>query len=107
MESEYINRNDLMRRFAEYLKINRSAGEPTWNDAVSIAFVTPAADVAEVRHGRWIGFPECARLTKVYLDTYIVCSACKEPFDFYANDTERFKYCPNCGAKMDESEKDA
>ena len=99
--NEYIERSDLMRRFAEYL---RSTAKPTWNDAVSIAFVTPAADVAEVRHGRWIGFPECLKYPNAYSDDHIICSVCEECFNFLDNDTERFDFCPHCGAKMDESE---
>lgn len=54
----------------------------------------PAADVVPVRHGQWIGFPNyCA-----------VCSVCEECFSILGNDTERFDFCPHCGAKMDEDE---
>ncbi|MBO7668392.1 MAG: hypothetical protein J6T26_08025 [Firmicutes bacterium] len=65
----------------------------------------PAADVAPVRHGRW------------FLDgdyEYINCSKCLNPF-YMGFDTssdarqyllreDKWKYCPNCGAKMDGSE---
>ena len=42
----------------------------------------PTADVAEVKHGEWIG---------------LECSKCGH-FATYAND---YNYCPRCGAKMD------
>lgn len=55
----------------------------------------PAADVELVRHGRTIE-------DKYLLCEIYVCSVCKA---FYPKEMEyfskqRFKYCPNCGAKM-------
>ena len=51
----------------------------------------PAADVAEVRHGRWIASR----------DEFCACSICKYPVYVGWNQTN---YCPNCGAKMDKEE---
>ena len=48
------------------------------------------ADVQEVKHGEW----------QDDLDD-IVCSVCGESFNICDNGTERFIYCPNCGARMD------
>ena len=54
-----------------------------------------AADVAPVRHGRWV------------LDEkrYVVyCSECSEPVSYYPNIRdvrEENHYCTNCGCKMD------
>lgn len=53
-------------------------------------FYTPAADVAQVVHGRWI---DCTNL----LFEPNKCSVCGG----FAYNTENMKYCPNCGAKMD------
>jgi len=49
----------------------------------------PAADVAEVKHGRWIERPSI---------TYdkMECSVCGFEYDY-----SEFTYCPNCGARMD------
>lgn len=54
----------------------------------------PAADVAPVRHGRWI---------KYQIPPIICCSNCD-----WATDVEEknFQYCPNCGAKMDGERKE-
>ena len=49
-------------------------------------YFTPTADVAEVKHGRWKG----AGMGDYY------CSLCQEVVS-----GSDFKYCPNCGAKMD------
>lgn len=54
----------------------------------------PAADVQEVRHGRWVvksDYPKKAE-----------CSACGYPIE---NELVCWwDYCPNCGAKMDKEE---
>ena len=49
-----------------------------------------AADVEPVRHGRWItvGVNYYTRISQ--------CTNCCAKYDF------RSKYCPNCGARMDE-----
>ena len=55
----------------------------------------PAADVAPVRHGRWLGWGKSG--TPTY-ENYGTCSVCGEDAEIY---TEHRNYCPNCGAKMD------
>lgn len=32
------------------------------------------------------------------------CSVCGEEFSWMDNDMDRFLYCPNCGAKMEETD---
>lgn len=61
----------------------------------------PAVDAVPVVHGRWITYPECLAYEGAYHDEHIVCSACHSVWNIIDNDTERFNYCPNCGAKMD------
>jgi len=48
----------------------------------------PAADVAPVKHGRWIEYIPGRWV-------YAKCSKCETVHDVMTN------YCPNCGAKMD------
>lgn len=51
----------------------------------------PAIDAAPAVHGRW----------NIASDgDGVVCSICSEDFCTLINETERFKFCPNCGAKM-------
>ena len=56
----------------------------------------PAADVAPVRHGRWIGKPICG-------NDNCRCSECGSWHHIHANLRGEVmqKDCPNCGAKMD------
>ena len=60
----------------------------------------PAADVAPVRHGRWV-------ITKSYNDVIdmevvkFTCSVCGEYRLTATNLSQATNYCPNCGARMD------
>ena len=62
----------------------------------------PAADVVEVRHGRWIpsdmggGEP----------DEAYICSECGEPWILNEGTPEEnnMRYCPSCGARMDKED---
>lgn len=53
----------------------------------------PAADVAPVRHGRWV-------MSSDRPDT-IICTCCDSAFDVWKADIKRHHYCPNCGARME------
>lgn len=53
----------------------------------------PAADVEEVKHGKWIDeLVECNGVAEIKS----VCSLCGNP-----NKQYKPPYCPHCGAKMD------
>ena len=54
----------------------------------------PAADVAEVRHGRWIDYAEGGKQ----------CTACKGVFWHGEYNPIEPNYCPNCGARMDKED---
>ena len=56
-----------------------------------------AADVVEVRHGRWI--------KPVPGDGENYCSVCKaEQLWFYGYGYLESNYCPNCGARMEKED---
>ena len=57
----------------------------------------PAADVVEVRHGRWEKHPQSNEDDPVY-----TCSLCK--LNVSGFEKRWIKYCPNCGALMREVE---
>ena len=62
----------------------------------------PAADVQEVRHGKWV---ECdyKKLEHGFIETFpnegLCCSNCRTAFR--KRDLWVKNYCPNCGARMD------
>ena len=49
-------------------------------------------DTAKVKHARWELADD---------GDGVVCSNCREDFCNIYLEVDRFKYCPNCGAKMD------
>lgn len=63
----------------------------------------PSADVQPVRHGHWDETTEPCGWTD---EDCAECSECHNTFvlgDYTMEDIrESFKYCPNCGARMDE-----
>ena len=64
----------------------------------------PTVDAVPVVHGRWerIGIRD-----RKGLQIYPCCSACGMVSAAYRSEWERgaWKFCPNCGAKMDEEPK--
>ena len=66
----------------------------------------PAADVAPVVHGEWLNFTgdfstaecnQCGELYEVSPDE-------KPCEDFFSAFKKFYKFCPNCGAKMDKED---
>lgn len=84
--AEYIER-DIAAAFAN------NCGAVYVANRLSDSNAFPAADVAPVRHGRWL----CGD----YYDIGDVCSEC----DWDSQMTHpSYRYCPNCGARMDDVE---
>ena len=79
--SRYINREDLLKNLKQF------APEYLKPLIVSLIEKQPAADVVEVRHGKWDKNGNGRD-----------CSICG--FKYYANGG-LFNFCPNCGARMD------
>ena len=106
--AEYIER-EALRNSVESIdwynvyKGKLTAGAPNTENALykasSIYAVidnAPAADVAEVVHGRWYMLDDCA-------NAGLYCSACGRRVhrEEFAYKKLRSKYCPHCGARMD------
>ena len=69
--------------------------------AVKLLEKVPAADVAPVRHGHWIGEGDGYADGELVFDVWH-CSECDYCIDDGTDDPERLpKYCPGCGALMD------
>ena len=88
--AEYIEREALLWRWktSPKYKCHVASLAQCIHDA-------PAADVVEVRHGRW---------DEVYGSDTIRCSCCRKRLDaYYADGVPFFEpdYCPNCGTRMD------
>lgn len=98
--AEYIEREALYEKaywHGEHPDVSNPF--PDGVDAIDIKDVDaiPAADVAPVRHGRWI---EPSRL--YYGAKQYECSLCySDTFWKKHNITEKYPHCPNCGATME------
>ena len=66
-------------------------------DAADCIRYIPAADVATVRHGRWVQVICHEEFEDGFVDRVKeCCSVCHAP-----NGRKTTNYCPDCGAKMD------
>ena len=113
--AEYIDREALKKNFEsrhmDYRnRSEKNLGNGYWavDDTLQTAAIimkscldtvceTPAADVAEVRHGEWI-------VEKYSGHFDVKCSACSKSYYVHEKGQYRIEqsnFCPNCGAKMD------
>ena len=94
--TDYIRREDAL--FA--LRKAERGGSMTALTRLERAYAEiremPAADVAEVVHGQWYMFDDCA-------NAGLYCSACSRRVhrEEFAYKKLKSKYCPHCGARMD------
>lgn len=70
-----------------------------WDEIIDALENIPSADVAPVVHGEWLRADDDWNSL-----TTIQCSLCSEEWCFETDDDVsllNYKYCPNCGARMD------
>lgn len=93
-EKEYISREAAkkqMRNGCHSMEWLLASGAKTIGDVFAIILdEVPAADVQPVRRGKWIDHQEGCWI-------YAKCSECETVHDVRSN------FCPNCGARMEES----
>lgn len=85
--AEYIERGEVINLLLEY------GYDSCWS-AIPDFERLPAADVAPVRHGRWIK----NSFLSDDITTAGKCCKCGEIISWFSKAPN---YCPNCGAKMD------
>ena len=91
----YIKRDTAIRAVMAAKWVDGSDGAM----AMEIVASPPAADVAPVVHGRWVDrIVDENEVIQPWMERYY-CSECLE-----GGSQSWFKFCPNCGAKMDEEE---
>lgn len=91
----YLDMDEILRHCRRYT--GQEYDEPYLVSAVPEEVIRslPAADVVEVRHGRWIN-ERWEGLSSFSAE----CSLCGKRTLAYFH----YFYCPNCGAKMDGEE---
>ena len=103
MADEYIRRDDFIQ-YLEKCKKGAAVTNLVWAAIMAIERDVrdmPAADVAPVRHGHWIGEGDGYADGELVFDVWN-CSECDYCIDDGTDDPETLpKYCPGCGALMD------
>ena len=94
MPEEFISRTEAVKDFESC-----NAENPNWTPqrVKTLLLRQPAADVAEVRHGRWEQHLQSSRVAPVY-----TCSLCK--LNVSGFEKRWIKYCPYCGARMEKED---
>lgn len=95
--AEYIAREAVLAKIDQYTR----RCWPTVSYVESIIQTQPAADVDPVRHGLWV---QCFEDWRQQIEGS-KCSVCG--FEYYGTGINHFRFCPNCGAKMDGGGEDA
>lgn len=113
--AEYIEREALIQKYRSEIEKMReyAINTPNGDDGnvlecrgeltgmrMALKFIQryPAADVVEVRHGRWIVFNDGTEESPQR--DHMRCSVCGWYWSIPEHGTV-FSRCPNCGAKMD------
>jgi hypothetical protein len=95
--AEYINREELLKDINDSVRFSTRNGVSAEirgaHKIVDRIYSAPTADVVEVVHGEW----EIVDSDLDWVDGK--CSACGYTDCFY--ESGFYKYCPDCGAKMD------
>lgn len=105
MMGEYVKRSDALQAVGDIHPLDYNG-----QGIVERIKAIPAADVVEVRHGRWEQVEilhvedlkeedkDCISIASMF------CPKCKRYHSevyMYGSPTESVRYCPNCGAVMD------
>lgn len=124
MEKEYIEKAKLYKEIAELEELARKSvlDTPTNSPDYSRYYAQlnertalkhkiadyPAADVQEVKHGKWVDhngkLVPFDKNNKGYVADSAVCSLCGERLSASGEYYVIGYYCPYCGAKMDGGE---
>ena len=100
--SKYIDADKLDKKFNEILDNPKEYDKPI-HDMLRAFYFASAEDVEPVRHGHWILCqPKSLHLDR--RDSLFECSVCR--MNRIRRTGEVLNYCPHCGTKMDEKEKE-
>lgn len=102
MSKEYIEREEVIK-ILEHYDLSSGSTLGCHSGAIecaifAIKMLPAAADVAPVRHGRWVHdhYEKCTEQFEI-----VKCSNCGIKMYAIALSVKDANYCRNCGAKMD------
>ena len=97
----YIDLEKFERRIKKYVKPEipeeKAFVKRYTDECIRQGYAMPTADVQEVRHGRWIGYPSItiSKRRRTVQSIIYKCSCCGK-----SNGRAKSPYCKNCGSKM-------
>jgi len=100
--TDYINREDTIKAIE-----SETYRHDYLDHVIDIIEDIPPADVAPVRHGHWdVREPMPMHDIKGNLSwgNWYVCTGCGFATTAIEGHITQYKYCPNCGARMDAKE---
>lgn len=100
MTKEYIEREKAIEWFMAFVHMGES-DIPAETVISDLKYAIPAADVVEVRHGRWEAWmPDKNGETREF-----ICTGCRFMVEMSWKQKEcDYEWCPYCGCKMDKEE---
>ena len=84
--AEYIEKEDIEQKIQ--LGLNNLVLGHDAIEILGMIYEMPVADVAPVRHGRWL-------CVDTDTEQFFLCNRCKKK-EYWESD-----YCPSCGCRMD------
>lgn len=104
MADEYIKKSTVLAIIGKHWRSKMYADDAIQASLDEIGYHVPSADVAPVRHGRWIkdsdGLTICSECEEVALQRVFI----KLPEKIVDLQMQKSHYCPNCGCRMDGGE---
>lgn len=101
--SKYIDADKLKRHYAWWEtgtdEMSFDEAKKTFDEIIDLQ---PAADVAEVRHGRWVGGEDAGKYCSVCHQRTLSAACMNATFDGIEYRQVITPFCMWCGAKMDE-----
>ena len=112
MAKKYIDADELLNEvLGTMFSMSMCLSEQAWRGMkhaqqifARMIETAPAADVVEVRHGRWLSMASDKVIAMEDDGCPVDSCRCSECGDWLTSSDEyavRGRYCPNCGAKME------
>lgn len=102
MSGNYINRYAVLNTIDDAIAHNALSYEGCVNEIMEFIAKLPAADVVPVARGKWIvEQTDDLLLEPLGVKDAFRCSSCG--YSHINFNQKKHNYCPNCGARMEES----